>query len=166
MEGFGTVMLDRGIWADFDMENCCHGNARKQIKTDMSARGAGGGAQSLGAGPAAYQPNTVSYLTVGGCGGVVSEGDVGGTAVLQRGQLLFSVTRTLFGTLQMLPEFHNLLDETGGGREESEVATAPPRGSCSQTRSGLNPGPEVRGLNVLVDVATRPTGRVPTCRLS
>lgn len=22
MEGFGTVMLDSGIWADFDMENC------------------------------------------------------------------------------------------------------------------------------------------------
>lgn len=79
--------------------------------------GAGGGAQSLGAGPAAYQPNTLSYLTVGGCGGVVAEGDVGGTAVLQRGQLLFSVTRTLFGTLQMLPEFHNLLDETEGERE-------------------------------------------------
>lgn len=26
MEGFGTVMLDSGIWADFDMENCCNGN--------------------------------------------------------------------------------------------------------------------------------------------
>lgn len=23
MEGFGTVILDNGIWADFDMENCC-----------------------------------------------------------------------------------------------------------------------------------------------
>lgn len=22
MEGFGTVMLDSGIWADFDMEKC------------------------------------------------------------------------------------------------------------------------------------------------
>lgn len=32
MEGFGTVMLDNGIWADFDMENCCHGNATHQIK--------------------------------------------------------------------------------------------------------------------------------------
>lgn len=22
IEGFGTVMFDSGIWADFDMENC------------------------------------------------------------------------------------------------------------------------------------------------
>lgn len=26
MEGFGTVMLDSGIWDDFDMENCCRTN--------------------------------------------------------------------------------------------------------------------------------------------
>lgn len=136
MEGFGTVMLDRGIWADFDMENCCHGNARKQIKTDVFARGAEGGVQSLGAGPAADQPNTLSYLTVRGCGGVVAEGDVGGAAVLQRGQLLFCVTPALFGTLEMLPEFHNLLDDTEGGREESEVATPPPQEAAA--RPGLD----------------------------
>lgn len=56
---------------------------------------------------------------------MVAEGDVGGAAVLQRGQLLFSVTRALFGTLEMLPELHNLLEETERGREESEVATPP-----------------------------------------
>lgn len=28
MEGFGTVMLDSGIWADFDMDSCCHGNGQ------------------------------------------------------------------------------------------------------------------------------------------
>lgn len=59
-----------------------------------------------------------AYLTVGGCGGVVAEGGVGGAVVLQGGQLLFPVTRALFRTLEMLPEFHNLLNETEGEREE------------------------------------------------
>lgn len=31
MEGFGTVMLDSGIWADFDMEKRCSTNTRKEM---------------------------------------------------------------------------------------------------------------------------------------
>lgn len=46
---------------------------------------------------------------------MVAEGGVGGAVVLQGGQLL---TRALFRSLEMLPEFHNLLKETQGEREE------------------------------------------------
>lgn len=115
MEGLGTVMLDNGIWADFDMENCCRGNATNQIKasrkTGVSPTEAGGGACS-------FPARRPSYLTVGGRGGVVAVGAVGGAVVLQGGQLLFTVTHALFRTLEVLPEFHNLLNETEGEREE------------------------------------------------
>lgn len=101
MEGFGTVMLDNGIWDDFDMENCCHGNATDQMKGSRKA------AEAVGRATAA------SYLAVGGCGGVVGEGDVGGAVVL-----LFAVTHALFRTLEVLPELHDLLKETEAEREE------------------------------------------------
>lgn len=77
-----------------------------------------------------YQPNAASYLTVGGCGGVVAEGDVGGVVVLQGGQLLFSVTHALFRALEMLPEFHNLLKDAEGDRERG-VRGRDPQGACS-----------------------------------
>lgn len=57
-------------------------------------------------------PKLHPNLTVGGYGGVVAEGGVGGAVVLQGGQLLFTVSHPLFRTLEMLPEFHNLLKET------------------------------------------------------
>lgn len=77
----------------------------------MSPTEAGGGACS-------FPARRLSYLTVGGRGGVVAEGAVGGAVVLQGGQLLFTVTHALFRTLEVLPEFHNLLNETEGEREE------------------------------------------------
>lgn len=57
---------------------------------------------------------------------MVAEGAVGGAVVLQGGQLLFTVSHPLFRTLEMLPEFHNLLKETD---EESEGVTCTSRGT-------------------------------------
>lgn len=85
MEGFGTVMLDSGIWADFDMEKCCSTNMWKEMVMQNVLSGVieGDGWDSRSRQFHVAFDSTVfmfalwtHYLSEAGCGSVV--GRVGG----------------------------------------------------------------------------------------
>lgn len=127
IEGFGTVMLDSGIWDDFDMENCCRANTHS---VHWWKRMACDNLSLLWWWTVAVVTialfivflcvlwiRQTHYLNVAGCGGVVGsagEGRKGDGVELERGELVvvFTVSISLFTALELLPELCNLLESS------------------------------------------------------